>query len=91
MLRVCSVSSHEMLGISIGLHATMSLWHQRKSTSSLSYLGLKLAPNWMVLAGSMASICMALASSAALKVPGMGGMAGLIKRVVHYGKTPLAH
>jgi hypothetical protein len=33
----------------------------------------------MILAGSSASICTALASSAALKVPDEGGMAGPVK------------
>jgi hypothetical protein len=70
------VTSRETLGISPGLHANMSLLHRRKSTSSLSYLGFKLALIWMVLAGSSASISTALASSAALKVSDEGGMAG---------------
>jgi hypothetical protein len=77
MLRVCSVTSQETPDISTGLHANISLLHQRKSTSSLSYLGSKLAPIYMVLAGSPTSICTALASSAALKVPDIRGMAGL--------------
>jgi hypothetical protein len=45
--------------------------------SSLSYLGSKLALICMVLVGSSASICMDLASSATLKEPNIGGMAGL--------------
>jgi hypothetical protein len=47
--------------------------------SSLSYLGLKLAPIWTVLVGSSALIWMTLASSIALKAPDMEGMAGLAK------------
>jgi hypothetical protein len=45
--------------------------------TSLSYLGSKLAMICMVLARSPASICTALASSAALKAPNVGGMVGL--------------
>jgi ethanolamine utilization microcompartment shell protein EutL len=55
----------------------MSLLHRRKSTSLLSYLGSKLASICTVLVGSPASICMALASSIALKALDVGGMAGL--------------
>jgi hypothetical protein len=54
----------------------MSLLHSRKSTSSPSYLGFKLAPIWMVLVGSSASICMDLAFSTTLKTPDEGGIAG---------------
>jgi hypothetical protein len=36
--------------------------------SSLSYLGFKLAPIWMVLAGPAALICIALVFLVALKV-----------------------
>jgi hypothetical protein len=43
--------------------------------SSLSYLGSRVAPIYTVLVGSMASICTALASSAALKASDVGGMA----------------
>jgi hypothetical protein len=73
MLRVSSATSQE----NVGLHANMSLLHRRKSTSSLSYLGSRRAPIGTVLAGSPASICMTLASSAALKAPDVGGMAKL--------------
>jgi hypothetical protein len=55
----------------------MSLLHERKSMSSLSYFGFKLALIGMVLAGSSMSICMALASSTTLKMLDEGGMAGL--------------
>jgi hypothetical protein len=77
ILRVCSVTSQEMPGISARLRVNISLLHQRKSRSSLSYLGSRLAPIYMVLAGSLSLICMALVSSAALKAPDVGGMAGL--------------
>jgi hypothetical protein len=43
--------------------------------SSPSYLGVKLAPIWTVLAGSSVSICTTIASSATLKTPDEGGMA----------------
>jgi hypothetical protein len=43
LLTVCSVTSWETPDISSELHTNMSLLHQRKSTSSLSYLGFKLA------------------------------------------------
>jgi hypothetical protein len=55
----------------------MSLLRCRKSTSSLSYLGFELASICTVLVGSLASIRMALASSAAMKAPDVGGMAEL--------------
>jgi hypothetical protein len=45
--------------------------------SSFSYLGSKLALICMIFVGSLTSICMALASSAALKAPDVGGMAKL--------------
>jgi hypothetical protein len=44
--------------------------------SSLSYLGSSVAPICRVLAWSPASICMALASSVALKALAVRGMAG---------------
>jgi hypothetical protein len=44
--------------------------------SSLSYLWFKPTPIWTVLVGSLALICMALASSATLKALDEGGMAG---------------
>jgi hypothetical protein len=47
--------------------------------SSPSYLGLKSAPIWTVLVRSSVLICTALASSAALKAPGMEGMAGPVE------------
>jgi hypothetical protein len=72
MLRVRSVTSLEMLGIFAGLHTNMSLLQWRKSTSSLSYLGSRVAPIFTVLARSPASICTALASSATLKALAMG-------------------
>jgi hypothetical protein len=77
MLRVCSVTSRETPSISARLHANMSLLRRRKSTSSLSYLGSKLAPICTVLAGFLASICTTLASSSILKTLDIGGMAGL--------------
>jgi hypothetical protein len=73
------VTSREMPDISVGLHAKMSLLHRRKSMSSPSYLGLKPALIWMVLAGSSTLICTALASSIALKLLDMEGMAGLVE------------
>jgi hypothetical protein len=76
MLRVCSVTPRETLDISAGLHANMSLLHQRKSMSSLSYLGSEFAPICTVLAGSLASICTTLESSGTLKVLDVDGMAG---------------
>jgi hypothetical protein len=45
--------------------------------SSLFYLGSKLAPIYMVLAGSPASIYTALASSSILKMLDIMGMARL--------------
>jgi hypothetical protein len=55
----------------------MSLLHCKKSTSSLSYLGSKLAPICTVLPGFLISICTALASSSALKTLDVGGITGL--------------
>jgi hypothetical protein len=45
--------------------------------SSLSYLGSKLTPISMVLAGSLGQMCLALASSSVLKMLAIEGMAGL--------------
>jgi hypothetical protein len=42
----------------------------------ISYLGFKSAPIWTVLAGSLDSICTALASLTALKALDEEGMAG---------------
>jgi hypothetical protein len=64
-------------GISTGLHANMSLLCQRKSTSSLSYLGLRLALIYMIFAGSLIQMCMTLASSSVLKMLDVEGMAVL--------------
>jgi hypothetical protein len=77
MLRVCSTTSWEMPSNSIGFHANMSMLRWRKSISSLSYLGSKLTSIYTVLAGSLALIHMALASSSILKTPDGGGMVGL--------------
>jgi hypothetical protein len=77
MLRVCLATSRETPGISAGLHANMSLLRWRKSTSSLSYLGFKLATICMVLAGFPASIWTALVPSSILKMPDVGGIARL--------------
>jgi hypothetical protein len=71
------MTSREMLGISIGLHINMSLLSQKKSKSSFSNLGSRLAPICTVLVGSSTSICIALASSVAFQPPDVGGMAGL--------------
>jgi hypothetical protein len=76
MLKVYSVTFWETPNISTGLHANMSLLRRRKSMSALFYLGFKPAPIWMVLVGSSASICKALASLPTLKVSDEGGMAG---------------
>jgi hypothetical protein len=65
--------------ISSGLHTNISLLHQRKSMSSPSYLGFRLAPIWTVLAGSSTSIYTALASSATLKALDDAGMVGPVK------------
>jgi hypothetical protein len=64
MLRVCSVTTREMLDISVELHTNRSLLHRRKSMNSLPYLGFKPTSILMVLAGSSVLICTALASSA---------------------------
>jgi hypothetical protein len=45
--------------------------------SLLSYLGFKPTLIWMVLAGSLASICMVLESSTTLKALDEGGMTEL--------------
>jgi hypothetical protein len=45
--------------------------------SLLSYLGSKLAPIYMVLAGSLVSICAVLESSSPLKAPNARGITGL--------------
>jgi hypothetical protein len=60
--------------------------------SSSSYLGLKTAPIWTVLAGSSPSICTALASLAALKALIKEGMAGPIKEggVLRHNSLSLA-
>jgi hypothetical protein len=64
-------------GISTGLHANMSLLCQRKSTSSLYYLGSRLALIYMIFAGSLIQMCMTLASSSVLKMLDVEGMAVL--------------
>jgi hypothetical protein len=66
------VTFREMAIISTGLHAKMSLLIGRKSMSSLSYLGSKLAPICTVLVGSSTSIFKAVASSASLKMLKVG-------------------
>jgi hypothetical protein len=71
------VTSRETPGIFAGLHTNMSLLSRRKSMSSLSYLASKLVPIYMVLAGSPASIFMALASSSILKMSDAVGLARL--------------
>jgi hypothetical protein len=76
MLRICSVTSRETASISVGLHANMSLLHWRKSMSLFSYLGSKLVPICMVLAGFSALICMTLVSSSTLKMLDVGGILG---------------
>jgi hypothetical protein len=73
------MTSWETPDISAELHAKRFLWHWRKSMSSPSYLGLKMAPIWMVWARSSASICTALASSATLKASDEEGMAGPVE------------
>jgi hypothetical protein len=45
----CSVTSLEMPGMFEGLHANMSLFAQRKSTSTTSYLGSRVVPTRTVL------------------------------------------
>jgi hypothetical protein len=71
------VTSWETPGISVGLHANISLLRGRKSTNSLSYLGSKLAPICAILVGSLSSIWTALASLTTLIVPGIEGIAEL--------------
>ena len=44
IFKVCSVTSLEMLGMSKGLHAKMSLLARRKSTSALSYSEESVVP-----------------------------------------------
>jgi hypothetical protein len=77
MLRVWSATSWETPDISVGLNANRSQLHWRKSTSSLSYLGSKLAPIHTVLVESSMPICTTLASLSVLKMPGVGGIQGL--------------
>jgi hypothetical protein len=71
------VTSRETPDISTKLHVNMSMLHQRKSMSLLSYLGSKLAPIYMVLARSLALICTALVSLSVLKMLHIRGMARL--------------
>jgi hypothetical protein len=77
MLRVCLATSWDTHDIYVGLHANGSLLHWRKSKSSLSYLGSRLAPIYMVLARISASMGTAFVSSSALKMPDVGGIPGL--------------
>jgi len=42
MSKECSTTFLGMLGMSKGLHANMSVFARRKSTSTASYLGLRL-------------------------------------------------
>jgi hypothetical protein len=77
MFSLCSATSQETPGISAGIQVNMSLFHRRKWTRLLYYLGSKLASICTVLAGSSASICTALASSASLKVSDVEGLAGV--------------
>jgi hypothetical protein len=51
-----------------------------KEVDEITFLfGAEVGPTWMVMARSSVSICMALASSVALKVPDVEGMAVLAK------------
>jgi hypothetical protein len=77
MLRVCSTTSRETPGISVRLHTNRSLFPWRKTMSSLSYFGSRLAQIYTVLARISVSICMALASSSALQAPNVRGIPGL--------------
>jgi hypothetical protein len=71
------MTSQETPNISAELHSNISLLHQRKSMCLLSYWGSKLNLICTILAGSPALICIALASSTALKVSDIGCMVGL--------------
>jgi hypothetical protein len=77
MLRVCSATSRDTPIVSAGLHVNMSLLHWRKLTSSLSYLGSRLAPICKVLAGFSVLMGTAVASSSALKMLDVGSIPGL--------------
>ena len=53
MFRACSATSLGMPGMSEGFHANMSIFARRKSTSALSYLGVRDVPTLATLALSL--------------------------------------